>query len=143
MKYFLKLLFLAVAAPAMLFPAAGANAEEPLTPLATIFDGKASVKFLVCEGYPEDDSLEATVNACKEKIPGSYVIFNANGKGYFVTDNDEGHKARFTWSKSEDMDGVISVIRGERQTGYGFYRNKYANGYGGADTDLPLALEKE
>ena len=38
---------------------------------------------------------------------------------------------------------MISVIRGTHELGYGFYRNKYANGYGSADTDLPLALEKE
>ena len=143
MKHFLTLLFLAVAAAAVLLPAAGARADEPLTPLATIFGGKDSVKFLVCEGRPEDDSYEATVEACKEKTPGSYVVFNANGKGYFVSNNDEKHKARFTWSKDEDADGAMSIIRGEHETGYSFYRNKYANAWGGADTDLPLALEKE
>lgn len=144
MKYFLTPLFLVLGMhAALLLQPAAACAEEPFTPLAAIFDGKPSVKFLVCAGYPEGDSYEDTVNACKEKAPGSYVIFNANGKGYLVVNNDEKHKARFTWSKSEDMDGVISIIRGEHETGYAFYRNKYANGYGGADTDLPLALEKE
>lgn len=143
MKYFLTLLFLAVAAPAALLLAPVAWAEEPHTPLATIFGGKDTVKFLVCDGYPEDDSYAATVNACKEKAQDSYVIFNANSKGYLISNNDEKHKARFTWSWDKDTDGSISVIRGERETGYVFYRNKYANAWGGADTDLPLALEKE
>lgn len=144
MKYFLTLLFLAaVAAAGAILPASDARAEEPLTPLAAIFDGKDTVRFLVCDGYPEGDSYEDTVKACREKTPGSYVILNANGKGYLVTDNDEKHKARFTWAKSEDMEGVISVIRDGRELGYGFYGNKYANGYGSADSDLPLALEKE
>lgn len=144
MKYFLTLFFLVVgASAAALLPTDDARAEEPYTPLGTIFDGKDTVKFHVCEGYPEGGSYEDTVNACKEKTPGSYVIFNANGKGYFVANNDEKHKARFTWSKDEGSDGSISIIRGEHETGYVFYRNKYANAYGGAVTDLPLALEKE
>lgn len=141
MKSLLTLLFLATAA--LLLQPAGACAEEPLTPLATLFDGKDTVRFLVCAGYPQGDSAADTEEACREKTPGGYLVLNANGKGYLVTDNDEKHKARFTWSKSEDMDGVISVIRGSRELGYAFYGNKYANGYGSADSDLPLALEKE
>lgn len=143
MKYFLTPLFLIFSLQAaLLLQPSAACAEEPFTPLAAIFDGKDTVKFLVCAEYPEGDSYEDTVKACREKTPGSYLILNANGKGYYVTDNDEKHKARFIWTRSEDTEGVISIIRGARELGYGFYRNRYANGYGSADADLPLALEK-
>lgn len=144
MKYFPTLLFFALSVQtALLLQPAASCAEEKFTPLAVIFDGKPTAKFLVCAGYPQGDSYEDTLNACSEKIRGSYVIFNADGNGYLASENNERHKARFTWSKDEGSDGSISVIRGARELGYVFYRNKYANGYGSADCDLPLALEKE
>lgn len=119
-----------------------AFSEESFTPVEEIFSGQDTVKLYACDGYLAGESYEDTINACSDKSSNNYMTLNKNGKGYYVVDNDEKHKARFIWNKSDDVNGVINIIRGEIEISYGFYRNKYANGYGSAISDLPLALEK-